>query len=132
MVLPRGVVVELPDLPGSEPVTQGRFRVVIDNKGRYFFENRIWLQQDLEITLSERLTALKQAATNTTETVSYTNLESIVLEADRNLEYQTLGEAMNVFRRAGFRKVIQIGRSTAPPTSDIFNSQGTADTSNQE
>lgn len=118
MVLPSGVVIDLPEIENATPVPVSPWRVVIDREGKYFFEDGLWKPEQLKSVLKERLS---QLASDDEDLV-------VMLQADKMLPYQTLNDAMALFKEVGFKKVIQVGYSNPDQVKQVFDESGTNET----
>ena len=114
MVLPSGVVVELPDMENAESIPPSRWRVVLDRDGKYYFEDGLWRREQLGEVLKMRLSDLKLSNSEKT----------VMLQADKMVSFQALNDAMALMREVGFKKVIQVGHTKSFQTEKIFSEPG--------
>lgn len=104
MIMPAGVVVELPSGGAAPPVSdQVSWRVVLDRKGNFYFENRQWDGEKLTEYFRDRIAGIAGA-----------DRPGLMLQADKLVTNETLTQALSQFQRAGFESIV-VGWHTPSP-----------------
>ncbi len=94
-----GLGLDLPEGDGEPGLAEGAIYVAIDRTGDFFYENQIVSEADLQTKLSQL--AKKESRPLT-----------LVFEADRNIEYQTVVRLSQIAKKAGLKQVLW---ATRPP-----------------
>ncbi len=101
MILPGGMVVELPRSQTPAHVGPMPWKVVLDRRGNYYYENRIWEGPELLDYFRDRIVTLD-------------GRPSLMLQADRNVTLDQLSEAFSYFQQAGFEKIFWASHTPVP------------------
>jgi biopolymer transport protein ExbD len=99
LVLPRGVLIELPTAaegPGLDPAVP-RVVVAVDGLGRMYFENQFVQEAELSRRLTERRSQSRE-------------LPIVVVQADRRVAHGVLVRVGELARQAGLQRVYFVAR----------------------